>query len=67
MIAWSWMLRWAQKPGEEADIEHGRAAEGKVLVTIARDRMGYPTEQVWVDESIAWQWDDRGWGDRPCR
>lgn len=33
----------------------------KVLVVSRRDGLGDPTERVWVDPRIAWQWDDRGW------
>ncbi len=39
----------------------------KVLVVTRRDWMGDPTETVWVDPRIAWQYDDTQWGDRPCR
>lgn len=38
----------------------GRPLE-KVLVVVQRDGMGDPTESVWVDPRIAWQWDESTW------
>lgn len=54
-------LPWWFRPSEPEVVTHGAPGEGKVLVVTVRDADGEVLERAWVDEQIAWQWDDTRW------
>lgn len=54
-----WWFRRSSVEGDEHTL--GTPGEGKVLVVTQRDALGDPVERTWVDESIAWQYDDTRW------
>lgn len=43
----------------------GEPGPEQVLVVTQRDEFGDPIESVWVDASIAWQYDDTRWNTDP--
>ncbi|MDR6868154.1 hypothetical protein J2Y69_002765 [Microbacterium resistens] len=42
----------------------GKERPGHVLVVTRRDADGEPIESAWVDESIAWQYDETRWSEK---
>ena len=55
---------WVRPAGEDELVIHGEEGEGKVLVTIRRDRFNDPVEQVWCEPKAVEDWDESWWKSR---
>lgn len=56
---------WFRRDDGASERVIGEPGPGKVLVTTARDHSGHSVERTWMDERVAWQWDETRWVPRP--